>query len=204
MKRIRVGVCALNPVMTAGIISCLEAQADVQMLTDRSRDDADVVVAAFDSLSFDAVAALREIAAGAGKPVVLVIGRFLEDELPLAVECRVVAVLPPAAVTDERLIDSVRAAGAGEANLPSNLLGRLVEQTERLYREVLAPGGLSLSTREIDVLRLMADGFDTNEIAVALSYSERTVKNIVYALTKRLRVRNRPQAVALALRAGVI
>jgi DNA-binding CsgD family transcriptional regulator len=61
-----------------------------------------------------------------------------------------------------------------------------------------------LSPREVDVLRLMADGLDTNEIAKNLSYSERTVKNIIYTITSRLRLRNRPHAVAYAMRAGII
>ncbi|MFD9963453.1 response regulator transcription factor [Amycolatopsis sp. NPDC058986] len=207
MERVRVSVCALDPITAAGMVNCLESHADVSVVGNQRRDEADVVVAAFERLSADAVAALRDVATGVGKPVVLVVNQIKEDELPIAVECRVVAVLPRAAVTDERLPDSVRAAAAGGANLPSNLLGRLVEHTERLYREVLAPGGLtgaSLSPREIDVLRLMADGLDTNEIAAELSYSERTVKNIIYAITDRLRLRNRPHAVAYAMRAGVI
>jgi len=54
------------------------------------------------------------------------------------------------------------------------------------------------------VLRLMADGMDTGEIARNLSYSERTVKNIIYAITTRLSLRNRSHAVAYAMRAGVI
>ncbi|MFC4078541.1 helix-turn-helix transcriptional regulator [Amycolatopsis samaneae] len=189
------------------MVNCLESHTDMSVVGNQRRDEADVVVAAFERLSADAVAALREVAAEVGKPIVLVVGQVKESELPVAVECRVVAVLPRAAVTDERLPDSVRAAASGGANLPSNLLGTLVEHTERLYREVLAPGGLtgaSLSPREIDVLRLMADGLDTNEIAAELSYSERTVKNIIYAITDRLRLRNRPHAVAYAMRAGVI
>lgn len=207
MERVRVSVCTLDPLTTAGMVNCLESHVDVSVVGNRRRDEADVIVAAFEWLSADAATALREVAAEVGKPVVLVVNQIKEDELPVAVECRVVAVLPRAAVTDERLPESVRAAASGGANLPSNLLGRLVDHTERLYREVLVPGGLgaaSLSPREIEVLRLMADGLDTNEIAAELSYSERTVKNIIYAITDRLRLRNRPHAVAYAMRAGVI
>jgi DNA-binding NarL/FixJ family response regulator len=50
----------------------------------------------------------------------------------------------------------------------------------------------------------MADGMDTAEIATKLSYSERTVKNVFYGLTNRLHLRNRPHAVAYALRKGMI
>ncbi len=78
---------------------------------------------------------------------------------------------------------------------------------QRLGREVLAPRGLSstgLTDREQRVLELLADGEDTVGIARRLAYSERTVKNVVHDLTTRLGVRNRTQAVAHALRHGLI
>ena len=61
-----------------------------------------------------------------------------------------------------------------------------------------------LAPREIDVLRLVAEGMDTGEIASKLSYSERTVKNVVHGLTTRLQLRNRAHAVAYAFREGYI
>jgi DNA-binding NarL/FixJ family response regulator len=54
------------------------------------------------------------------------------------------------------------------------------------------------------VLRLVAEGFDTAHIAMQLSYSERTVKNVLHDLTTRLQLRNRSHAVAYALREGLI
>jgi DNA-binding CsgD family transcriptional regulator len=64
------------------------------------------------------------------------------------------------------------------------------------------PSGLT--AREVDVLRLMAEGLDTAEIAGKLCYSERTVKNVIYGITHRLKLRNRSHAVAYALRSGMI
>jgi DNA-binding NarL/FixJ family response regulator len=61
-----------------------------------------------------------------------------------------------------------------------------------------------LSPREVDVLRLVADGLDTGEIADSLNYSERTVKNVLHELTTRLQLRNRSHAVAYAVREGLI
>jgi DNA-binding CsgD family transcriptional regulator len=58
--------------------------------------------------------------------------------------------------------------------------------------------------REVEVLRLIADGMDTLEIAQRLSYSERTVRNIIHALLTRMKLRNRTHAVAYALRNGAI
>jgi DNA-binding NarL/FixJ family response regulator len=72
---------------------------------------------------------------------------------------------------------------------------------------VLAPRGLSLNgfnEREVDVLRLLSEGWDTSEIAKKLAYSERTVKNVIHDITARLQLRNRAHAVAYAMRAGVI
>ena len=77
----------------------------------------------------------------------------------------------------------------------------------RLQREVLAPRGIGpprLTDRELSVLRLVADGHDTGEIANRLAYSERTIKNIIHDLTTRLNLRNRSHAVAYAVKAGLI
>ncbi|MGC5568019.1 LuxR C-terminal-related transcriptional regulator [Streptomyces sp. FR-108] len=61
-----------------------------------------------------------------------------------------------------------------------------------------------LSSREVDVLRLIAEGKQCDEIAVELSYSERTVRYILYGAMKRTRTRNRAHAVSYAIRAGLI
>ncbi|EME61743.1 helix-turn-helix transcriptional regulator [Amycolatopsis decaplanina] len=189
------------------MVDLLEARASVEVVEDRARDETDVIVAAFDRLSADAFTALREVTAELGKPIVLVTDRIEEGGLATAVACRVVAILPRSAMTDSRVADSVRVAASDAVASPSDLLGRLAGHAERLHREMLAPSvpaGSALSPREIDVLRLMADGLDTQEIATELSYSERTVKNVIYAATDRLRLRNRSHAVAYAIREGVI
>ena len=54
------------------------------------------------------------------------------------------------------------------------------------------------------MLRLVAEGFGTEEIAAKLCYSERTVKNVLYGLMTRCGLNNRAHAVAYALRAGAI
>ncbi len=54
------------------------------------------------------------------------------------------------------------------------------------------------------MVRLVADGLDTREIALRMSYSERTVKNVLHDLTTRLQLRNRTHAVAYAVREGLI
>jgi DNA-binding NarL/FixJ family response regulator len=207
MKHVQVSVCALDPITKAGVSSYLAAEPDLDLVPQHQKSRADVVVAAFERLSAGELQATRAIAAETRRPVVLLVNEVKNGDLVAALDCRVVSILPRAAAVDGRMGKAVRSAAAGGAALPPNLLGQLVEHAERLCREVLAPaglGGASLELREIEVLRLMADGFDTNEIARSLSCSERTVKKIIFTLTARLGARSRPQAVAYALRAGVI
>jgi DNA-binding NarL/FixJ family response regulator len=105
------------------------------------------------------------------------------------------------------LATAVCAAARGEGSVPGDLLGRLLAQIGRLQRQLLHPRGLTLngmSAREIEILRLVAEGLDTAEIAAKLSYSERTVKNALHEVTTRLQLRNRSHAVAYALKQGLI
>jgi DNA-binding NarL/FixJ family response regulator len=77
----------------------------------------------------------------------------------------------------------------------------------QVQHQVLGPRGLNftgLAEREVEVLRLVADGFDTAQIAAKLSYSQRTVKNVLHDITSRLHLNNRSHAVAYALRQGLI
>ncbi len=83
----------------------------------------------------------------------------------------------------------------------------MLDQVNRLNRDLLEPRGLSfngLTRRERQVLELIAAGLSTREVAAQLSYSERTIKNVLQELTIRLQVRNRTQAVACAVRNGWI
>jgi DNA-binding NarL/FixJ family response regulator len=179
----------------------------VKVVQGDKRADADVLVAVAERLSHDMIGGLRQAASHGGRPVVLIANEITEAELLTAVACGVVAILPAAAATGDRVLHSVLAAAAGGAVMPPNLVGELLQQIDRLQREVPTLNGLTaagLSRREVDVLRLTADGLDTAEIAAELCYSERTVKNIIYGLTQRLKLRNRSHAVAYALRSGLI
>jgi DNA-binding NarL/FixJ family response regulator len=206
MKQVRVAVQAADPITRAGISSYVAARAELTVQPEPVTD-ADVVVFVTDRMSTDMLFDLRQSAATLNAPTVLVTNELNESTLLTVVDCHVVAVLPRGAATGERLVAAVLAAASGNGIMSPDLLGKLLKSVRNLQREVLAPRGLNaagLDPREIDVLRLLAEGWDTSEIAGKLSYSERTVKNVLYALTHRLNLRNRAQAVAYALRSGVI
>lgn len=108
------------------------------------------------------------------------------------------AVLVLRALTPSRLRSCVRAVTESGDSIAPEVLCRMLP--EAAGEE---PNG-RLTDREVDVLRLLADGNSTREIATRLSYSERTVKNIVHVLLAKLNCRTRAHAVALAARRGVI
>lgn len=206
MTVLRVSVAASDPLTAAGVTSALAAHG-VELVDSADSTEADVRVVVTDTLTTPLLSGLRRAARAARVPVVLVVGSMREEELLAAVECRVVGVVFRAVASAERLLAAVRAAAAGGGVLPPAMLGELLAHVERLQQELLVPKGLGaagLSPREVDVLRLMADGWDTMEIAGELCYSERTVKNVIAGMTQRLNLRNRPHAVAYALRSGVI
>jgi DNA-binding CsgD family transcriptional regulator len=72
---------------------------------------------------------------------------------------------------------------------------------------VLRPKGLiasGLAGRELDVVRLLAEGHDSVQIGRRLGLTERGVKNVLEVLLRRLRLRSRPHVVAAAMRSGLL
>jgi DNA-binding NarL/FixJ family response regulator len=121
--------------------------------------------------------------------------------------------------TPGQLADAVLAAVRGDGRLPAEAMAQLVARPARPARPAPAarwpdgPAGAAavpaavpaaLTARQAAVLALMADGLGNAAIARELGCSEHTIKNVIYDLTARLQVRNRAQAVACAIRAGII
>jgi DNA-binding NarL/FixJ family response regulator len=130
-----------------------------------------------------------------------------ENNVLAAVQAGAVGYLCKDTLSVETLEAGVQVAATGAGVMAPELLGTLLQNVSRVSREVLEPRGLSLSwltTREKQVLRLVADGHPTREVAKQLCYSERTIKNVIHDAVTKLNARSRSQAVAEAVRAGLI
>jgi DNA-binding NarL/FixJ family response regulator len=206
MERIKTYIHADDPISRAGVASQLKPRPEVRVLEGADADDATVSLVVADRVaeaSLRAIRALRQ----RGTSVVLMVVEVDDGSLVSAIEAGVAALIRRAEATPDRLVAVIRSAAAGEAAVPPDLLCRLLNQVGQLQRQVLAPRGLSfavLADREVEVLRLVADGLDTAEIATRLSYSQRTIKTVLHDVTTRLQLRNRSHAVAYALREGLI
>jgi DNA-binding NarL/FixJ family response regulator len=207
VERIHVYIATSDPVSRAGIASQLRAHHGLEIVDERELDAGVVALVVADQMDEEAAQTIRALKRRGLERVVLVVTRVDDSGLLSALEAGARGVLRRNQATPENLLEAVRAAAGGEGALPPDLLGRLLDQVGRLQRQVLNPRGLSfavLTDREVKVLKLLAEGLDTAEVGRRLFYSERTVKNIVHDVTSRLNLRNRTQAVAYALRQGLI
>ena len=206
-ERISVYVYAHDPISQAGIASQLRARPEI-LIVENDIDSAAVAIVVVDEVDEETTRVVKAIQRNNGIPrVVLVVTRLDDAGMLAGVEAGACGLLRRSDAQPERLVEAILSAATGDGSVPADLLGRLLEHVGRLQRQVLSPLGLTMSgltEREIEVLRLVADGLDTAEIAGSLSYSERTIKNIIHDVTARLNLRNRSHAVAYAVRQGLI
>jgi DNA-binding NarL/FixJ family response regulator len=205
--RTPVVVSATDPILHNGVCMALRSRDEVRVVDGETGDPAVVALLVADRLDETMTQLLSALRHQGFTRIVLVAGEVDDNEILNAVEHGVCAVARRADAGPEVLVRLIKAAAAGEGALPPDLLGRLLNRVSRLQRQVLEPRGLHLggmSDRETEVLRLVAAGYSTQEIADQLCYSQRTVKSILHDVTNRFQLRNRSHAVAYALREGLI
>lgn len=204
---IQVAVLGADPLSRAGATSQLRGSPDLVVVPEEALADDVVALVVADDVDAALLAEVRGLRARGIVRTVLLGGRVDDKGVLAAAEAGVTGIVRRADATPAALVRAIHAAVANEGSLPPDLLGRLLRQVGQLQRRVLSPRGLTfagLTDREVAVLRLLADGFDTAEVAAQLFYSERTVKNIIHDVTSRLELRNRTHAVAYAIRQGLI
>jgi DNA-binding NarL/FixJ family response regulator len=118
------------------------------------------------------------------------------ERLATLVDAGAVAALVREDLTAERLGLSLRAVAAGATTM-------VAAYRDRLPATAVAAGP-ELTPREQRVLALVADGLPTREIGEELHYSERTVKKVLGDVVVKLGARSRSQAIARAVRQGII
>ena len=206
-ERIRTFLYSDDPILQSGLAVQLRPRPEVLLVNPDEVDSAQVAVVLTDSVDDQTVRVMHALQRGGVPRLVLLASSIDAGDLGRAVEAGVCGVLRRQELTVEKLVSVVVAAAAGDGSIPPDLLGRLLDQVGRLQRQVLDPRGFilaGLAEREIEVLRLAADGLETREIAARLCYSERTVKNVLHEVITRLQLRNRTHAVAYAVREGLI
>ncbi|WKD31233.1 helix-turn-helix transcriptional regulator [Streptomyces xanthophaeus] len=203
-------VTAEDALTAEGARARLRDYAGLRPLPAAERHRADVHLVFADRFTGATLDLLRSLAADAHDPgagAVLVTGEVPDRYVLPAVQYGLRSVVARTAAGFDAVAEAVRETARGNAVLPSGLQGALIDQMLGLRSSVLEPAGLTFSglgIREVEVLRLLAEGLDTADIGRRLNYSERTIKQMISGVTGRLGLRNRTQAVAYASRHGAL
>jgi DNA-binding NarL/FixJ family response regulator len=209
-RRIRILVADDHPVVRDGLTAMLGTQPDLEVVGEASSGaDAlrrvaelapDVMLLDLEMPGMDGVATLRQLRSG--RPTVRVVV-FTAYDTPE----RILAALQAGAhgyllkgAPREEVFQAIRVANAGGAPLQPQVAARLLRHLSG--DAPVAPE--TLTTREQEVLQLLARGKSNKEIASTLVITERTAKFHVAAILRKLGAANRTEAVTLAAQRGLV
>lgn len=202
METVRVLLADDHPLYRAGVRLMLEGAPDLEvvgeaasvpeLLVEVGRADADVVVLDVAMPGGDGIDAIRALHEARPTLAVVILTMFDDtDSARRAMRAGASGYLVKGASGDD-VLAAVRAVAAGQVVLDGQVRGALERE----------PAGL-LTARERDVLRLIASGLTNAAIAERLFLSEKTVRNHVSAVFRKLGAGNRVDAVRLAREAGL-
>jgi len=212
-ERITVLIVDDHAVVRQGVRAFLETQPDIAVVGEAASGEEavrlvaehvpDVVLMDLVMPGVDGVEATRQVRRVSPRTQVIVLTSYHDDEhIFPAIRAGALSYLLKDVGPGE-LADAVRKAARGEAMLHPRVAARVVQELHGARRDVPNPF-TELSDRELEVLRLIAEGLSNAEIAERLVISEKTVKSHVSNILSKLHLADRTQAAVYAWREGVV
>ncbi|WP_370360274.1 LuxR C-terminal-related transcriptional regulator [Catenulispora sp. MAP12-49] len=205
---IPVRVMADDAVTRDAMLACLRPRPEIRVLNSVDADPARVVLVLAEQVTDGTLDRMRQSVSASHEVGFVLVGDGLRAHHLLgAIAHGPLSVIARRDADTDRIVRAIVGVPQGRLELPDDAVGWLVARLQTIHRDVLEPRGLTaagLGTREVEVLRLLAEGLDTAQIAQEMNYSERTVKSIIHGVLTRCRLRNRAHAVAFALRSGAL
>jgi DNA-binding NarL/FixJ family response regulator len=187
-----------------GIDVVAEAENGLEAVEKAARFQPNVVLMDIRMPTLDGLEATRRILAADELVRVLILTTFDLDEyiyeaLRAGASGFVLKDDPP-----EQLLAAIRTVAAGDALLSPSVTRRVIKQFTKLPPRTPPTGLDELTSREHEVLRLLAQGLSNAEIGTQLYIGETTVKTHVTRVLQKLDVRDRAQAIVFAYRTGLV
>jgi DNA-binding NarL/FixJ family response regulator len=154
--------------------------------------------------NLDGIGATRQIVSSGASARVLILTTFDPDEYVYEAIRTGASGFLLKDVEPEELVDAIRVVAAGNALLGASVTTRLLARFGQAPAATTPSPLDDLTERELDILRLVAEGLTNAEIAARLFVSETTVKTHVSSVLRKLGVRDRVQAVIAAYDAGIV
>jgi DNA-binding NarL/FixJ family response regulator len=213
---IRVLIVQDHPLLASTIARILEGQEGLTVTGVARRGDEAAVVAARDKptvvlmdfhlpdSSGPAAATTIKLAAPAAA-IVFHSADETETSLLDAIDAGAIAYLTKAATADQ-IVEAVRKAAIGEVLIPVELFAKAIARQRKVFTDEQARRqlGAKFTRRELEVLRLLAEGDDTTTLAGRLGIAPHTVEWHVRHVIEKLGVHSKLQAVIVAARLGLI
>ncbi|MGE5221827.1 MAG: response regulator [Omnitrophica WOR_2 bacterium] len=211
--KIRVLIVDDHAVVRQGLRTFLELQDDIEVIGEAGDGThslemiqqlkPDVVLMDLVMPGMDGITATRQIKTlGSGAQVIALTSFTEDDKVFPAIQAGACSYLLKDVSPDD-LVEAVRAAARGEARLHPDIARKLMEQVAQ-GKVAAEPGPIDLTGRELEVLRLVAQGLSNREIADRLVISEKTVKTHMNSILGKLNLEDRTQAAVYALRRGLV
>jgi NarL family two-component system response regulator LiaR len=187
-----------HKVVRQGVRAFLDLQPDLSVVAEAENGEEAVMQA-----QEHAVEATRQVKQVSPRSQVIVLTSYHQDEhIFPAIRAGALSYLLKD-VEPLALADAVRKAAEGEAVLHPRVAARVVQEIHGSRKDEFNPF-TELSERELDVLKLIADGQSNNDIAESLFISPKTVKSHVSNILGKLHLGDRTQAAVYAWREGVV
>ena len=208
---IRVLIGARSEVVRAGLASLLTADPMFQVVGTFSIDDltqvedlqAEFVLLDLDSPSDESLSAAIQSGGALVNSSLMILTEYPESLAVDVLGSGLRAILPRYA-TPEEIIAAIQAAATGLVALHPDIFDSMLSRIRPGQQSELDPSGQILTPREIEVLRMIAEGLGNKEIASRLSISDHTVKFHISSIFAKLGASNRAEAVTLGIRHGLI
>jgi len=201
---IRILIVDDHPVVCAGLTSMLSAQPGIEVagsaasgeeaLAIVQRDPLDVILLDLRMPGMDGIGVLNALKKIEKSPRVVVLTSFeKEEDIYRAIRAGAHGYLLKDA-TESEMVAAISVVSAGKRYIPRHIAARLAD---RMMRS-------DLTARELQILELLAQGSTNKQIGTALDISDNTVRHHVNNIMEKLQVSDRTEAVATAMRSGVL